>query len=72
MHKFHFIGCAIGVSLALLIVAFSGGSGGSLGVLLAALTCPLAMFGAMWFLQRTNQNQHSDGHVVPPVEKARP
>ena len=50
MHKNHLVGCGVGIALALILVAFSGGSAGSLGVLLAALICPVVMVGAMWLL----------------------
>lgn len=52
MHKNHLVGCGVGLVIAFAVVALSGGSAGSLGVLAAALTCPLAMVGAMWFLAR--------------------
>lgn len=50
MHKNHLVGCAAGIVLALTVVALSGGSIGSLGILAAALVCPLVMTGAMFFL----------------------
>jgi hypothetical protein len=52
MHKNHLVGCGVGLVIAFAVVALSGGSAGSLGVLAAALACPLAMVGAMWFLAR--------------------
>ena len=50
MHRGHLVGCAVGVALALGYVALTGGSAGGLGVLVAALACPLAMVVAMRFL----------------------
>lgn len=50
MHKGHLAGCAVGIALALGFVAFTGGSAGGLGVLVAALACPIAMVVAMKLL----------------------
>lgn len=62
MHKSHLVGCAIGIALALVVVGLSGGSAGSLGVLVAALACPLAMVVAMWALMR--HGEHGDAEPV--------
>lgn len=55
MHKNHLVGCGVGIAIALVLVAFSGGSAGSLGVLVAALVCPIVMVGAMWLLMGGRQ-----------------
>ena len=61
MHKGHLAGCAVGIVLALAFVAFTGGSAGGLGVLVAALACPLAMVVAMKFLMGgQHERDHSD------------
>lgn len=52
MHKNHIVGCGVGIAIAMAVVVLSGGSAGSLGVLAAALLCPVAMVGAMWYLTR--------------------
>lgn len=59
MHKGHLVGCAVGIVLALAFVAFTGGSAGGLGLLVAALACPLAMVVAMKLLMG---DQHAGGH----------
>ena len=58
MHKNHLIGCGIAIAVALVVVALSGGSGGSLGVLVAALLCPVTMVVAMRFLMGGEQRPH--------------
>jgi hypothetical protein len=55
MHKNHFAACAVVLIVALTVVLFTGASAGSLGILLVALVCPLAMVGAMWFLAGRTQ-----------------
>ena len=82
MHKNHLVGCGVGIALALVLVTLSGGSAGSLGVLVAALICPLAMVAAMWFLtgrptsptsQETHDSREShDAHPVPPPREPAP
>ena len=64
MHKNHLVGCGVGIAIALVLVAFSGGSAGSLGVLVAALVCPIVMVGAMWLLM--GGSQRSTEHGTPP------
>ncbi|HET7489741.1 MAG TPA: hypothetical protein VFJ85_17575 [Acidimicrobiales bacterium] len=60
MHRSHLVGCGVGIALALVIVALSGGSAGSLGVLGAALICPIVMVGAMWFLMGDRGSRKPD------------
>ena len=43
MHKNHLTGCVVGILLALAVVRLTGGSAGGLGVLAAALVCPVMM-----------------------------
>lgn len=50
MHRNHLVGCAAGIAIALTVVSLSGGSAGGLGILAAALICPIAMTAAMFFL----------------------
>lgn len=52
MNTNHLVGCAAGVAIALAVVALSGGSAGSLGVLAIVLLCPIVMGGVMWLLMR--------------------
>ena len=62
MHQNHLVGCGVGIALALILVAFSGGSAGSLGVLLAALICPVVMVGAMWLLMGNAERGSHQSH----------
>ena len=73
MHKNHLVGCGVGIALALILVAFSGGSAGSLGVLLAALICPVVMVGAMWLLMGSADrgSRHSRDLDVRPHDPSR-
>jgi hypothetical protein len=59
MHKNHLVGCGVGIALALIVVVLSGGSGGSLGVLVAALVCPVVMIGAMWLLMGNDRHDQA-------------
>jgi TRAP-type C4-dicarboxylate transport system permease large subunit len=59
MHRQHLVGCGIGIAIALVVVVLSGGSGGSIGVLFAALICPVVMLGAMWFLMGNNRDDRT-------------
>lgn len=70
MHKSHFVGCAIGIALALVVVGLSGGSAGSLGVLVAALACPVAMVVAMWALMRNGTQAHEKPDATIPADTA--
>lgn len=75
MHKNHLVGCGVGIAIALVLVAFSGGSAGSLGVLVAALICPIVMVGAMWLLmggpQRSAEHEAPPPSDVPPQDVTR-
>lgn len=68
MHKGHFAGCGIALVLALGFVAFTGGSAGGLGVLVAVLACPIAMVVAMKFLM----GDRREGHHEPAAMSDRP
>lgn len=68
MHRSHFAGCALTIVIALGFVAFTGGSAGGLGVLVAALACPIAMIVAMKFLMG---GQHANcAHAHQPADRA--
>lgn len=72
MHKNHLVGCGVGLALALVLVAFSGGSAGSLGVLAAALLCPVVMVGAMWLLMGAAEHPREPHDVqVAPRDSSR-
>lgn len=62
MHKGHLAGCAVGIVLALGFVAITRGSAGGLGLLVAALACPIAMVVAMKFLMGGRQACGHDHH----------
>ena len=47
MHARHLVGCAVAIGLALALVVLTGGSIGGVGLLVAALACPIAMVLAM-------------------------
>lgn len=59
VHRGHLLGCAVGIALALGFVAMTGGSAGGLGVLVAALACPIAMVVAMRFLMGNPRHDHA-------------
>ena len=61
MHKNHLVGCGVGIAIALVLVALSGGTVGSLGVLVAALLCPVTMIVAMRFLMEGGHDRPSKG-----------
>lgn len=50
MHTHHLAGCAVAIAAAVTVFGVTGGSIGGLGLVLAALVCPLAMAAVMWFL----------------------
>lgn len=58
MHRSHLKLCAVGLLLALGYLALTGGSAGGVGLLIAALICPLAMVLAMTVLMG-----HGTGHT---------
>lgn len=62
MRKGHLTGCAVGVVLALSLVTFTGGSASGLGLLVAALACPIAMVVAMKVLMGGHAGH--DPHVA--------
>ena len=53
------IGCAVGIVLALTVVSLTGGSAGSLGMLVTALICPVAML----LMMRQMMRPEGTGHV---------
>ena len=57
MSKAHLTGCAAGIAVALVVVAITSGSTGSLGLLVAALACPIAMGVAMRLLVPPQRNR---------------
>lgn len=61
MHRSHLVGCGVGIAIALVLVALSGGTVGSLGVLVAALLCPVTMVVAMRFLMGGGNDRPSGG-----------
>lgn len=62
MHKSHVIGCGAAIA-AVAAVAVFGGSAGSLGVLVAALVCPLMMTGVLWMMMGGGRRAHRDDAV---------
>ena len=50
MHRSHLRLCGVGLVLALGYLVLTGGSAGGVGLLIAALMCPLAMILAMTVL----------------------
>jgi hypothetical protein len=50
MDKGHLAACGVGLLLALAVVNVTGGSVGGLGLLVAALVCPIAIVAAVWLL----------------------
>ena len=73
MHKGHLAGCAVGITLALAFVAFTGGSAGGFGLLVASLVCPIAMVVAMKFLMGDHRaHDGSDLPSAPATPEASP
>lgn len=64
MQKNHLIGCGAGIAIALAFVALSGGSAGGLGILAAALICPIVMIGVMYFLMGGAHQSHTGDKPV--------
>ena len=60
-HYGHLAACAVAVVVALGFVAVTGGSAGGLGVLVAALACPVAMVVAMKLLMGDRSGHHHPG-----------
>lgn len=71
MHKGHFAGCALALVFALGFLAFTGGSAGGIGVLIAVLACPITMILAMRFLMGGHDTNHH-GTVDRPVPEREP
>ncbi|HLF40072.1 MAG TPA: hypothetical protein VI854_01230 [Acidimicrobiia bacterium] len=59
----HVTACAAGLVIALTAVAITGGSAGSLGVLVAALACPIAVVLAMRLLMGDGGVRHHGGRA---------
>lgn len=71
MHRSHLSLCGIGIALALGYLAVTGGSASGVGLLIAALLCPLAMVLAMTVLMGHRPDRAEDGtdQPVTPVEQ---
>jgi hypothetical protein len=67
MHRSHLSLCGIGIALALGYLVVTGSSAGGVGLLIAALVCPLAMILAMSVLMGRNP-QHDAGRTDEPAE----
>lgn len=70
MRRSHLRLCGLGVVLALTYLFLTGGSAGGVGLVIAALVCPLAMLLAMSVLMGPN-HQPPDGTGDDVVEPAR-
>ena len=64
MHKSHLTGCVVGILLALAVVRLTGGSAGGLGVLVAALICPVMML----VMMRSMMGGHAERNEHAPTE----
>lgn len=73
MHKGHLAFCAVGLLAALGVLALTGGSAGGVGLLVAALVCPLAMILAMGILMGRDQRNvaRSEKDDSTPVTEPR-
>lgn len=60
MHRSHLALCGVGIALALGYLFVSGGSAGGVGILIAALVCPLAMILAMTVLMGHGKREDAD------------
>lgn len=71
MHRSHLALCGTGLLLALAYLVLSGGSAGGVGLLIAALACPLAMVIAMSVLMRHGTSTPTGEHRTDePTEAA--
>ena len=68
MHRTHLRLCGVGLVLALGYLVLTGGSAGGVGLLIAALVCPLAMIVAMTVLMGRDAHQPAAGHADERVE----
>ncbi len=59
MHRSHLASCGVGLALAVGYLVVTGGSAGGVGLLIAALVCPLAMILAMTVLMGHGTGQRS-------------
>lgn len=72
MHRSHLRLCGLGLVLALGYLLLTGGSAGGVGLLIAALVCPLAMVLAMTVLLGHGPQQPvagRDQELADPVER---
>jgi hypothetical protein len=60
MHRSHLRICGLGLVLALGYLLLTGGSAGGVGLLIAALVCPLAMIVAMSVLMGRDHRPEPD------------
>jgi uncharacterized membrane protein len=73
MHRSHLGLCGIGLALAFGYLVLTGGSAGGVGLLIAALVCPLAVILAMSVLMGRDHQHGSDsapdetGSMTPPL-----
>lgn len=63
VHRGHLWMCALGLVAALGYVALSGGSPGGIGIVVAALVCPIAMLLAMKLLMGGDRREHDAAPV---------
>jgi hypothetical protein len=61
-HRGHVVLCGAVIAVALMAVVVTGGAPVSIGLLVAALLCPLAMGGVLWLLVRPGGHAAAD-HV---------
>ncbi len=72
VHRSHLRLCGAGLVLALGYLVLTGGSAGGVGLLIAALICPLAMILAMTVLMGHGNGQTSaagDAELTKTVER---
>lgn len=72
MHRTHLRLCGIGLAVAVGYLALTGGSAGGIGLLIAALVCPLAMILAMTVLMGHGSQQPAAGRTEDSVAPAEP
>jgi hypothetical protein len=66
MHRSHLRLCGVGLVLAFGYLLVTGGSAGGVGLLIAALVCPLAMIVAMSVLMGRDR-RHEPDRVTEPA-----
>ena len=66
MHKNHLLGCAVGITAAIVLLRLTGGSLGAAGVLVAALAFPVMMLVMMKMMAGEQERRPQDTAATDP------